>query len=79
VLERGGDQAAGRDLGDAAGAGAGVGGVVLDQVQGLGDGVFVCLADGVADPWPLVQGPERSSRLALALGNMGLFGSWPQV
>ena len=51
------------DLGDAAGAGAGEGGVLLDQVEGLGDGVLVGLADGVADPGRSSSAHSRAADL----------------
>ena len=57
VLERRRDQAVGFDLGDAAGAGAGVGGVVFEQGEGFGDGGFVGGLDGVSDLGALVQRP----------------------
>jgi hypothetical protein len=63
VLERRRDQPAGFYLGDAAGAGAGVGGVVLQQVQGGLPGLFVGLADGVPDVRAVVDGPQQGGGL----------------
>ena len=46
VVERGGDQPGGVDLGDAVGAHAGEGGVVFEEGDGVGDGVVVAVLDG---------------------------------
>ena len=49
VVERGGDQSGGVDLGDAVGAHAGKGGVVFEKFQSFGDGLVMAVLDGARD------------------------------